>query len=571
MRSRASGRGRQHGRRRFGPWIGAAVASGLLAGGLIAPGAAFASGSETWTGNGDGHSWGDAMNWNGGVPANGDSVTIAPTGSQVSPSVTNMPSSTSLQDLTLTNASLAGGDVTVTGDFTWSVSTAQNVLNSELDVVGSATISGAGKKITFDKTTFEGNTEVSGSGLLETEFGGAAITNKGRFQIDPGAAVEANACCANPNKFISTGLLAVPASSGGTATLGFMGLSIGGSVIVGKGSTLDVVSGPASFSPGIAVDNGGTLAFDQGETVKLAAGVAITHGTTVQLTGNAAFTGTGGFVGTGTFLWTGGHVEGNLNIGSSVFTTISGTGAKDAFSPNGKPITVTLRGSANVTGKGPVHLGAATKLVNAGLLTANSGTTFEAGLCCANPDRFVNNGTLIVKGNKPVTISLLQFLNLGTVKLVSGKLEVVALSYTQTAGVTNLAGGSFGSLKPVLIKGGTLTGHGTVGAAVVNGGTVNPSTTAGVLTVNGTYTQTTSGTFATVISGTKPGTKFGQLVVRGAAKLAGTIKVTTGNFTPKKKQSFQVMKFRSHTGSFGKKSGTPKYSVTYSGSVHVRY
>jgi hypothetical protein len=265
-----------------------------------------------------------------------------------------MPSSTSLQDLTLTNASLAGGDVTVTGDFTWSVSTGQNVLNSELDVVGSATISGAGKKITFDKTTFEGNTEVSGSGLLETEFGGAAITNKGRFQIDPGAAVEANACCANPNKFISTGLLAVPASSGGTATLGFMGLSIGGSVIVGKGS-------------------------------------------------------------------------------------------------------------------------------------------------------------------------------------------------------------------------GTLTGHGTVGAAVVNGGTVNPSTTAGVLTVNGTYTQTTSGTFATVISGTKPGTKFGQLVVRGAAKLAGTIKVTTGNFTPKKKQSFQVMKFRSHTGSFGKKSGTPKYSVTYSGSVHVRY
>ncbi|HET7017319.1 MAG TPA: hypothetical protein VFI65_25575 [Streptosporangiaceae bacterium] len=561
----------QHGRRRFGPWIAAALASGLLAGGLVAPGVALASGSETWSGLGDGHTWGDAMNWSGGVPQNGDSVTIAP-GSQTAPSVTDMPSSTSLKNLTLTNSSLAGGDVTVNGDFTWSVSTGQNVLNTTLDVVGSATISGAGKKISFGKLTFEGNTEVSGTGLLETEFGGAAITNAGRFQIDPGASVEANACCSNPNKFISTGILAVPASSGGIATLGFMGLTMGGAVIVGKGSTLDVVSGPASFKSGIAVDNGGTLTFDQGETVKLAPNVSIDKNTTVQLTGNAAFTGTGGFGGTGTFLWTGGHVEGNLTVGPSVTTTMSGAGTKDAFSPNGKPITVTLRGTSTLTGTGPVHLGTATSLVNVGTLTANSGTTFEAGLCCSNPDKFINGGTLIVAGGKKlVTISLLQFLNRGTVKLASGKLEVVALSYTQTSGVTNLAGGSFGSRQPVLIKGGTLTGHGTVGAAVVNGGTVNPSTTAGVLTVNGSYSQTKSGTFATVLTGTKPGTKFGQLVVKGAAKLAGTIKVTTSHFTPKKKQSFQVMKFGSHTGSFSRKTGSPKYSVTYSGSVHIRY
>jgi len=334
-----------------------------------------------------------------------------------------------------------------------------------------------------------------------------------------------------------------------------------------------VVSGPATFSLGIAVEGGGTLTFDQGETVKLAAGVTMAHGTTVQLTGNAAFTGTGGFTGLGTFLWTGGHIEGNFGTGAGVTTTISGTGTKDAFSPNGKPITVTLRGATNVTGDGPVHLGTAANLDNEGKLTAGDGTTFEAGICCANPLNFTNGGTLTVAaGKKPVTFSLLQFFNNGTVKLASGKLVVVALSYTQLSGVTNLAGGSLGSKQPVVIEGGTLTGHGTVNASVINDGTVSPSTTDGVLVIKGVYQQSPSGTFATVLTGTVPGRKFGQLIVEGRAGLNGTIKVTTsGGFKPKKGQSFQVMRYSRHDGSFTKLTGTPKYKISYSGSVHIRY
>ena len=58
----------------------------------------------------------------------------------------------------------------------------------------------------------------------------------------------------------------MPASSGGTATLGFMDLTIGGSVIVGKGSTLDVSLRGGHVQPREPlVDNGGTLAFDLGE------------------------------------------------------------------------------------------------------------------------------------------------------------------------------------------------------------------------------------------------------------------------------------------------------------------
>ena len=553
---------------RLASLLAAAVAAGLLAGGLAAPGAAFASGSETWTGGGDGHKWTDSNNWSGGVPQNGDSVTIAPTMSEAAPQVTDVPGGTSLQDLTLTDAALSGGDVTVNGTFTWGISQGQDVLNVPLTVVGPAFISGAGKKIVFSKVKFEGNTEVSGTGLLEPEFAGAEITNAGRFQLDPGSVVEANACCANPNKFISTGILAMPASSGGTAALGFMGLTIGGSVIVGKGSTLDLVGGQAAFSPGIAVDNGGTLAFELGATVKLAAGVSIDKNTTVQLTGNAAFTGTGGFTGTGTFLWTGGEVEGNLTVAGPTTTTISGTGIKDVNSQNGKPITVTLRGDTTVSGSGPVHLRTAANLDNEGTLTANSGTTFEAGICCAHPDRFTNGGTLAVAGGKkPVTFSLLAFVNSGLVK-VGGKLVVDALSYTQTAGVTDLLGGSVSSNQPVLVKGGTLGGHGTVGAAVVNSGIVSPSNTD-VLTINGAYQQTKSGSFDTELAGAG---KSGQLVVKGAAKLAGIIKIVLAHgFKPKKGQSFQVMRYSSHAGSFTKKLGTPKYKISYSGSVHIKY
>jgi hypothetical protein len=136
---------------------------------VLAAGVAFAAGSESWTGAGDGTSWTDNNNWSGGVPQDGDSVTIAPTMSESAPQVTNMPGGISLKNLTMTNASLSGGAVTVNGDFSWSVSQGQNTLDAPLTVEGSATITGAGKKITFAQMTFDGNTEVSGTGLLPVD------------------------------------------------------------------------------------------------------------------------------------------------------------------------------------------------------------------------------------------------------------------------------------------------------------------------------------------------------------------------------------------------------------------
>jgi hypothetical protein len=198
-------------RRRWSRFVGAA-AVGVLIGGLITPTAAFAAGGDSWTGKGtSGSLWTDVGNWSAGVPQNGDSVTIGPTNVTATPHVTGMPGGLKLKSLTLTNSSLDGGAVTITGAFTWSV--AQNdtgSLNAALTVQGPATISGPGQKDTLAPLTFESATEVLG-GLVLTEDTGRAFTNTGTFTLKPGAKIEAHACCVSRDQFVNSG---TPADDG---------------------------------------------------------------------------------------------------------------------------------------------------------------------------------------------------------------------------------------------------------------------------------------------------------------------------------------------------------------------
>ncbi|MBE7162929.1 MAG: hypothetical protein INR72_16940, partial [Williamsia herbipolensis] len=88
-----------------------------------------------WVGNstrsgGDDHSWTDARNWSPqAVPGSGDFVTVAPPSPDAcGAGVDGVPAGTTLTALdlhetgagvTLCPASLSGGDITVTGSFTW--------------------------------------------------------------------------------------------------------------------------------------------------------------------------------------------------------------------------------------------------------------------------------------------------------------------------------------------------------------------------------------------------------------------------------------------------------------------
>jgi len=730
-----------------------AAGTGVLTAALFVPAAASASSNQTWTGDGDGSSWSDGMNCASmSVPQNGDSVTIPAVRFPARTVVNGVPGGTQLQDLTMTDASLSGGDVTVAGDFSWSVSQGFEVLASPLTVEGDASFSGAGEADVQDPMTFDGTAEFNGPGLLSIQDAGPAITNNGTLTVAPGAVargsvccvnpdvvlnngvvtmsaagtgnlanmefndqgsvvvgpgsllditggpggfgtgaritgggtlqfemgasmtlatgvsigagstmtltgnaeffgpgtfvgggkfswtggtidgnldvaktihttasgttkkqlmspgsthallafhgpttvegagpveafaadisssgaftirtgatIEGSTCCVTPDEFLSTGTLTVPGSSG-KANVTFMNFNDQGNMVVGAGSTLLDTVGPGEFSPGVIMSGGGTVDFDQGASVTLASNLQIQSGTTVLLTGNAGFFGPGSFTGAGNFAWSGGTISGNLDVGNTITTTISGTTTKELTSPTTTPTALTLHGVTSLAGSGELELFGTTTLSNLGTLTMNTGTTVGASVCCAAPDTFSNGGTLIVAaGTGSATTTNMQFSNSGTVKVNGGTLAINTLGYKQTAGSTQLAGGSVTAQKQMNINKGTLSGFGTITGSVLNGGTVAPSTTGGVLKITGAYNQQSAGTLSSVITGTTPGTKFGQLSVGGKATLAGTLKVNTGNgFVPGHGQSFSVLLYHTRSGMFGTLSGSPAYSVSYTATA----
>jgi hypothetical protein len=726
--------------------------TGVLAAALVMPAAASAASSQTWTGDGDHTTWSDAMNWaSNSVPQNGDSVTIPAVNFPARTVVTGVPGGTRLQDLTMTDASLSGGDVTVAGDFSWSVSQGFEVLGSPLTVEGDASIGGAGEQEVMQPMTFDGTAEFNGPGVMSIQESGPAITNNGTLTVASGAAVDGGACCVNPGVFVNNGVVSV---GSGTATLAFMGFNDPGSVVVSPGSVLDIASGTGEFGAGAHISGGGTLQFDQGTAMTLATGVSISAASTVTLAGNSEFFGPGTFVGAGKFSWTGGTIDGNLDVAKTIHTTvsgtakkilmspgsthallafhgpttvegsgvleafaadistsgtftiktgaevgasaccvnpdeflntgtltvsgasngkanlawmnfndqgsvvigagtslidtigpgefspgiiisgggtldfeqnatmtlasnvqiqsgttvklglgtffgpgsftgagnfawsggtisgnldvastitnsISGTAAKELTSPTSTPTALTLHGVTSLAGSGELELFGTTTLSNLGTMTMNAGTTVGASVCCVAPDTFSNGGTLIVAaGTGTATITNMQLSNGGTVKVNGGTLAINTLGYEQTAGSTQLAGGSITAQKQMNISKGTLNGFGTITGSVLNGGTVAPSTTGGVLKITGAYNQQSSGTLSSVITGTTPGTKFGQLSVGGKATLAGTLKVSTGNgFVPGHGQSFSVLLYHTRSGTFGTLSGSPSYTVSYTATA----
>ena len=542
--------------------------TGALAASVLAPLPASAASSQVWSGLGDGTKWTDPQNWvSKQVPQNGDSVTIAPIPTESAPNVIDMPAGMQLQDLTLTDSSLSGGDVTVAGNFSWNATLTSSTLTAPLTVEGDASFSGTGRENSQAPMTFDSTAEIKGPGPLSIQDSGAAVTNNGTLTMSPGATMQASACCVTPDELLNTGTVSMPTA--GTATVTGMNFDDQGAVSAGKGSLLDVTAGVGEFGPGAGISGGGTLQFDLGAHQTLATGVSVAAGSTLTLAGNSEFFGPGTLIGGGKFFWTGGTIDGSLDVAKTIHTTISGTTTKTLTSPTTAPTALTLRGATSLAGSGEVELTGTTTLSNLGTLTMKTGTTVGAGACCVSPENFSNGGTLIVAaGTGTATSSLLQFSNSGTDKVNSGTLAINSLGYKQTAGSTQLAGGSITAAQQMNISKGTLSGFGTITGSVLNAGTVAPSTTGGVLKITGGYNQTSTGTLSSVITGTTPGTKFGQLSVGGTAALAGTLKASTGNgFVPAHGASFAVLAYHARSGMFGTVSGTPPYTASYTATA----
>src|SRR5258708_13959129 len=116
----------------------------------------------------------------------------------------------------------------------------------------------------------------------------------------------------------------------------------------------------------------------------LATGVSIGAGSTMTLTGNAEFFGPGTFVGGGKFSWTGGTIDGNLDVGNSIHTTLSGTTKKSLTSPGSTHALLAFHGPTTVEGSGPLEA-FAPAITPSGASPISTDATIDDTTSCVNP------------------------------------------------------------------------------------------------------------------------------------------------------------------------------------------
>ena len=312
--------------------------------------------------------------------------------------------------------------------------------------------------------------------------------------------------------------------AGGTLTIGPHITITGGSGSIGYNSRL---GGPSNVS----VINQGTINANTAGTITID-GTGWSNTGTVEASGGGAVTSTkaptnfsGGTLTGGTWKVTG---PGTLRVpfGSSVITNaanifLDGTGAhfyRDAgttlalsgFTTNAAAGSFTIQNSAGFAAPGAFS--------NAGMVTIGVGSTFVPGG-----------------------------------------------SYTQTAGITALAGGVLGASSPatsVDLEGGSLVGIGAIVGSLTNAAEVSPGSPTGALTVSGSYSQTQSGNLAAVLAGAAAG-QFSQLVAQGQASLGGTLNVTVANgFIAATGNTFPIVTAAPVSGQFANTSGLDAGSFT---------
>ncbi len=119
-------------------------------------------------------------------------------------------------------------------------------------------------------------------------------------------------------------------------------------------------------------------------------------------------------------------------------------------------------------------------------------------------------------------------------------------------GTLTLRDGGVVAADPVHVwETGTLEGDGTVQSDVTNEGSVAPGAPTGVLDIEGNYTAEAGATLEIQIGGGIPGQDYDQLLITGAATLAGTLRVLLlGDFTPAAGDKLTIIEAAALSGAF---------------------
>jgi hypothetical protein len=480
------------------------------------------------------------------------------------------------------NFNIETGTTTVNVDSTWSAPV--NLINGTLTGTGALTISnklnwtggtlgGTGKK------TISGTLNLSGSGALggtTLETSGATIwtgsslfyagdggiwnnTSTGTIDLQNDAdfarfwwngtqATFNNAGTLTKSNGTTTDESYIDAIFNNTGTVqvkkGTLNLNGGGNnsniFSIDTGATLRITGGTYNFDTGNSVTGVGNFNIDSGGTTIV--NVDSTWSAPVNLS-NGTLTGTGDLTISNKLNWSGGVLSGTGK------KTVTGT-----LNLNSEYPYIYLDGATLETSGATVWTGNTFNANNGAIWNNTSTGTIDLqndsdfSQWTGNQTTFNNAGTFTKSNGTTTDDSYISglFNNTGTVQVKAGKLRFIG-GYTQTAGTTNLSGGSLAfDYSPLNLQGGNLTGIGTITGNVNNtGGQINPGNTIGTLTVAGDYSQTGTGTVNLELGSD---TSFDKLNITGAADVGGILKLNlTSGYTPTIGTKFTVLTYGSAT------------------------
>jgi hypothetical protein len=263
----------------------------------------------------------------------------------------------------------------------------------------------------------------------------------------------------------------------------------------------------------------------------------------------------------GTLTWNGGTLAGTWWVGNSTADPPASGTMRIQLDPQVQnPQAMRLRGPLTVD-NGVVTWASGDITYNApGTVTVNpSGTFTITGTVNLNKGfgeavAQLNNSGTFQKTGGAVTNLAVTFVNMApssSLLASAGSLDVSRI--TQFSGEIKLSGGWLGSVSPLTLGGGTLTGVGTITANVNNGdptgnlqggGTIRPGLNGGggTLTIDGDFTQTNSGTLQIDVNAGNTG--LGVLNVTGSVTLGGQLYVNRNpSYTPPRNTSLTFLTY----------------------------
>ncbi|HNQ87025.1 MAG TPA: CARDB domain-containing protein [Verrucomicrobiota bacterium] len=177
---------------------------------------------------------------------------------------------------------------------------------------------------------------------------------------------------------------------------------------------------------------------------------------------------------------------------------------------------------------------------------------------------FLNAGTLRKPGSSDISV-FVPLINSGAVSVEDGVLRLRAAS-VQTEGLTALEGGNLAATVSFELRGGELTGSGTISGSLTNsGGIVRPGAPIGRLAVTGDFGQGAAGTLEIDLGGELAETGFDVVQVGGKAVIDGVLRASTVNgFVPSDGESFAFLGASARSGRFDAvdlSPGTPRLVV----------